>query len=89
MTGTHRTIRLTAEVRHVAGMDVVLASDQKGEIVAARAIEGERPRFVAQQIRKAVEDHLNTVVLRKNIIAGDLVEQPYRVQCLFIEGCGA
>lgn len=89
MTGTHRTIRLTAEVRHVSGRDVVLATDHKGGIIAARVLGSDRPTFVAQQIRREVEKHLNEVVLQKNIIAGDLVEQPYKVHCLFLEGFGA
>lgn len=86
MTGTHRTLRLTAEVRQIEGRDVVLASDQKGEVIAARALEGDRPCYVAQVIRKAVEQELNARVLQKNAMAGDLVEQPFRVVCLFLGG---
>lgn len=90
MTGNHRTLRLTAEVRQIEGRDVVLASDQKGEVIAARALEGDRPCYVAQVIRQvirqAVEQELNTRVLQRNAMAGDLVEQPFRVVCLFLGG---
>jgi len=86
VTGTHRTLRLTAEVRQIEGRDVVLATDEKGEIIAARALEGDRPCYVAQVIRQAVEQELNTRVLQKNAMAGDLVEQPFRVVCLFLGG---
>jgi hypothetical protein len=86
MTGTHRTLRLTAEVVRINGRDVVLATDHKGGIIAARVLGSDRPTFVAQQIRREVEKHLNEVVLQKNAMAGDLVEQAYRVECIFLGG---